>query len=147
MSNLIELAKQIALAAHSGQKDRAGKPFCLHLQKVANLVDTEEEKAVAWLHDILEDTDYSSLMLLHEGIPGEIINIVEILTKRPGEDYLNDYLARVKTNAIATKVKLADLTHNSDFTRLLKITQKDLDRRDKYIKAQAYLDSFPSPQV
>lgn len=89
------------------------------------------------LHDVIEDTDVTEEELRKE-FPDEIVNAIVVLTKRKGEDYF-DYLRRVKENPLACEVKLADLEHNSDLTRLKGITFKDMERRNKYLKAIDYL--------
>lgn len=135
---LEELAFEIAKVAHAGQKDKAGLDYILHPQQVAAMVTTDEEKAVALLHDIIEDTDVTAGELLAKGLPVSVVEAVETLTKKHNQSYA-EYLTGVKRNRLATTVKLADLKHNSDLSRLKKITQKDRERVEKYRKAIAYL--------
>jgi len=135
---LEELAFEIAKAAHVGQTDKAGLDYILHPLQVAAEMTTDEEKAVALLHDIIEDTDVTASELLARGLPDNVVEAVEALTKKHNQNYAA-YLAGVKKNRLATAVKLADLKHNSDLTRLEKITQKDRDRAEKYRKAIEYL--------
>lgn len=135
---LEELAFEIAKEAHAGQTDKAGLDYILHPQQVAATVATDEEKAVALLHDIIEDTDVTASELLAKGLPIAVVEAVEALTKKKNQNY-SDYLANVKKNGLATTVKLADLKHNSDLSRLEKITKKDRDRAEKYRKAIEYL--------
>ena len=90
------------------------------------------------LHDIIEDTDVTADELLAKGLSVAVVEAVEALTKKTDQNYA-DYLAEVKKNGLATAVKLADLKHNSDLTRLETITQKDRDREEKYRKAIEYL--------
>ncbi|PTQ83834.1 HD domain-containing protein [Trichococcus patagoniensis] len=137
---LEELAFEIAKEAHAGQKDKAGLDYILHPLQVAAMVATDEEKAVALLHDIIEDTDVTASVLLAKGLPVAVVEAVEALTKKHDQDYA-DYLAGVKMNGLATSVKLADLKHNSDLSRLVKITQKDRERAEKYRKAITYLSN------
>lgn len=135
---LEELAFEIAKTAHAGQTDKAGLDYILHPLQVAAEVTTDEEKAVALLHDIIEDTDVTASELLAKGLPDNVVEAVEALTKKHNQNYAA-YLAGVKKNRLATAVKLADLKHNSDLSRLEKITQKDRHRAEKYRKAIEYL--------
>ena len=135
---LEELAFEIAKAAHAGQTDKAGLDYILHPLQVAAEMTTDEEKAVALLHDIIEDTDVTANELLAKGLPDNVVEAVKALTKKHNQNYAA-YLAGVKKNRLATAVKLADLKHNSDLSRLEKITQKDRERAEKYRKAIEYL--------
>lgn len=114
----IELAKKIATEAHRGQFRRNGKtPYIKHPKAVAKELEQyylmrETYLPVAWLHDVLENTDLHILDLLHRGIPFEIAAAVEALTKRDDEDYLQ-YILRVRRNPIAIMVKIADMKDNS----------------------------------
>ena len=132
-------AHEVAKKAHFGQTDRAGIDYIKHPETVASFVTTDEEKAVAYLHDVIEDTTLTLLDLKKEGFSKNIIEAVDILTKKKGQDY-QSYLNLVKTNELARVVKLADLRHNSDLTRLPLITEKDLERNKKYIQAIHYLN-------
>lgn len=135
---LEELAFETAKEAHAGQTDKAGLDYILHPLQVAAEVTTDEEKAVALLHDIIEDTDVTASELLAKGLPDNVVEAVEALTKKHNQNYAA-YMAGVKKNRLATAVKLADLKHNSDLSRLEKITQKDRERAEKYRKAIEYL--------
>ncbi|VRU22819.1 guanosine polyphosphate pyrophosphohydrolases/synthetases (COG0317) [Streptococcus pneumoniae] len=131
-------AHEVAKKAHFGQTDRAGIDYIKHPETVASFVTTDEEKAVAYLHDVIEDTTLTLLDLKKEGFSKNIIEAVDILTKKKGQDY-QSYLNLVKTNELARVVKLADLRHNSDLTRLPLITEKDLERNKKYSSAIRFL--------
>ena len=130
LDRAIELAKQ----HHEGQTDKAGKPYIDHPLRVMNQVESEEEKIVAVLHDIVEDTDISLDDLRSEGFSEEVVSAVECLTKQDGENY-DSYIERISFNPLAVKIKLADLEDNSDLTRLPEVTDKDLERIEKYDKA------------
>ena len=135
-----EKAYEIAKRAHLGQVDKAGEDYIKHPQKVVSFVKSDEEKAVAYLHDVIEDTELT-LEDLHEyEFSKEVIEAVDIITKKKGEDY-QSYLNSVKKNKLARAVKLADLRHNSDLTRLTKVTEKDIERKEKYQKAIDFLNS------
>lgn len=133
-SNALGIAKE----AHSGQIDKAGVDYIQHPLYVASLVPTEKEKAVALLHDVIEDSSVTKEELLLSGIDSEVVEAVSILTKHPNDSY-QSYLERVKGNELARIVKLADLTHNSDLSRLKDITEKDEERLQKYARAIKYL--------
>lgn len=144
---IVKAAKEIAKKAHSGDVDRAGvNYFHGHLTAVVNGVKGELEKAVAYLHDSIEDTSMTYEKLINELMEKGVSNLdavkiadgVEAMTKRKGESY-NTYLIRVKRNRLARVVKLSDLAHNSDLSRLRKVTQKDYDRVEKYKAAINYL--------
>ena len=135
-----EKAYKIAKKAHLGQVDKAGEAYIKHPEKVASFVKTDEEKAVAYLHDVIEDTELTLEDLNEYGFSKEVIEAVDIITKKRGEDY-QSYLNSVKNNKLARAVKLADLRHNSDLTRLTKVTEKDIKRKEKYQKAIDFLNS------
>ncbi|MET3558691.1 (p)ppGpp synthase/HD superfamily hydrolase [Streptococcus rupicaprae] len=137
---LADKAHEIAQKAHFGQVDKAGVDYIKHPEAVASFVVTDEEKAVAYLHDVLEDTEVTLEFLREHGFPQKILTAVDVLTKKKGQDY-EDYLAVVKSNELARVVKLADLRHNSDLTRLSQVTQKDLNRCKKYQDAINYLST------
>ena len=135
---MLELALSIATKAHRGQFDKAGIDYIEHPIFVASQVDSEEEKAVALLHDVIEDSSVTAEELLNAGLPETVVTAVQILSKKKGQDY-QTYLKTVKSNPLARVVKLADLKHNSDLLRLETITDKDLERLEKYKKAIDYL--------
>ena len=130
---MLELALSIATEAHRGQFDKAGIDYIEHPIYVASQVDTEEERAVALLHDVIEDSPVSAEELLQAGLPETVVTAVQVLTKKKEQDY-QTYLETVKKNPLARVVKLADLKHNSDLSRLSSITEKDRERLKKYKK-------------
>ena len=127
----LDSALLIATTAHSGQKRRNGSSYILHCIRVMNQVDTEEEKAVAILHDTLEDSSYKAKELVSLSIPKEIVEAVVDLTKKENEDY-DEYIARVANNKLAVKIKLADLKDNMDLLQLPVMTGKDVMKQKKY---------------
>ena len=135
-----EKAYEIAKKAHLGQIDKAGEDYIKHPEKVASFVKTDEEKAVAYLHDVIEDTELTLEDLREYGFSEEVLKAVDVITKKKGQDY-QTYLNSVKENKLARVVKLADLRHNSDLTRLTKVTEKDIKRKEKYQKAIDFLNS------
>ena len=135
---LLALAKRIALTAHEGQVDKSGAPYWHHPAFVADHVNSPEAKVVAWLHDVVEDSEWSLDDLLAEGIWPEVVEGVDAITKRAGEAY-EIYLDRVKANSLALAVKRADLQHNMDLSRIANPTEKDFARIEKYRWAVDYL--------
>ena len=136
--SMVDLALPIARQAHEGQLDKAGVDYIEHPIYVASQVDTEEEKAVALLHDVIEDSPVSAEELLQAGLPETVVTAVQVLTKKKEQDY-QTYLETVKKNPLARLVKLSDLKHNSDLSRLSSITEKDRERLKKYKKAIDFL--------
>lgn len=125
------LALNIATKAHKNQVDIGGAPYINHPLKVAENVDELDEKIVAFLHDVVEDTDMTLEQLKEAGFSSEILDAVDAMTKRDNEEY-DQYLDRLTKSKIAIKVKIADMTHNSDISRIPNPTDKDLDRVSKY---------------
>lgn len=131
---MLEKAIQIATKAHAGQTDKAEKPYVFHLFRVANKAQKETEKICAILHDIVEDTHYTILDLKKEGFSDEIANAIALLTKKKGVAY-QEYIQKIKENPIARQVKTYDLEDNMDIKRLQNLTEKDLERLNKYLWA------------
>lgn len=127
----VKLAELIATGAHYGQVDKGGNPYINHPKTVASLVSTTDEKTVAWLHDVVEDTNIE-IVDLYSLFSVWVVAAVDAITRKPNEDR-QVYLNRVKANPIARVVKLADLKHNSDLSRIKRpLTQKDFDRYNRY---------------
>ena len=137
---MIDIALAIAKKAHAGQVDKADIDYIQHPLYVASLVKTEQEKAVALLHDVIEDSDVTADDLLAVGLSNEVVTAVQILTKKKGQSY-QEYLEKVKSNNLARIVKLADLKHNSDLSRLKSVTNTDYERVKKYKNAIRYLST------
>lgn len=133
-----EIARAIAEKAHAGQVDKAGRPYIEHPAHVAASVEGDKAKAIAWLHDVVEDTAATFDDLSDAGIGGEVIDALKLLTHDKNVPYMH-YVAKVKGNDLARTVKLADLAHNSDLGRLPKVTAADLKRVEKYRRAIALL--------
>ena len=133
-THLTNEAMKLAYTAHHGQVDKSGIPYIFHPYHLAEQMQDEYTTCVALLHDIVEDTDVT-LEQLATSFPPEVVEAVALMTHRAGEDYF-DYVARIKTNPIARTVKLADLRHNSDSTRLENADEATLARyQAKYSKA------------
>lgn len=133
-TQLYEKAMEIASEAHSGQFDKGGMPYILHPIAVSAKCATNDAKIAALLHDTVEDSDFVTLQCLaDDGFPKQIVDAVDALTRREYESY-SDFISRVSEDPIATEVKIADLEHNMDLTRLKCITKTDIDRIRKYHK-------------
>lgn len=135
---MLEKAIEIAVKAHAGQKDKAGQPYILHVLRVMMQMDTIEEKIVAVLHDVVEDTKVSLEYLKEEGFPPEIVYYVSILTH--GEDETREeYLEGICYALLTIKVKLADNSDNLDVLRLYELGKSDLKRINRYLGERRYL--------
>jgi len=130
----LEKAISLATEAHNGQKDKNDAPYILHPLRVMARVQSNTEKIVAVLHDIIEDTDYTIENLRDKGYSEEVLEAIDCLTKRDGKDY-DEYLKRSNLNPIARKVKIADLEDNMDIRRLDVLKEEDLKRLNKYLRA------------
>ena len=115
-THLTNEAMKIAYAAHHGQVDKGGIPYIFHPYHLAEQMTDEHTTCVALLHDVVEDTDIP-LEELAKTFPKEVIDAIALMTHDDDTPYL-DYVAKIKENSIARAVKLADLIHNSDKTRL-----------------------------
>ena len=135
---LTKKAMEICIKAHRDQKDKSGLPYILHPFHLAERMETEEEVCAALLHDVVEDTPWTLGRLRAEGFPPKVVDAVFLLTHHPSIPYF-EYVERIRTNPIARRVKLADLEHNSDLGRLDNPTEKDRERREKYLKAMEIL--------
>ena len=129
----LERAIELAVQAHRGQMDKAGRPYILHPLHLMQQFEDQEAMIVAVLHDSVEDSDLTLETLAREGFSSNILAAVDAITHREGEAY-NDYIKRVQTHPIARLVKLADLEHNMDVRRMSKVHDRDLARLDKYHK-------------
>nr|DAD90609.1 MAG TPA: (p)ppGpp synthetase, RelA/SpoT family [Siphoviridae sp. ctJe739]DAZ65405.1 MAG TPA: (p)ppGpp synthetase, RelA/SpoT family [Caudoviricetes sp.] len=137
-NSLLEKALQIAVKAHSGQIDKAGSAYIFHPIRVSNRCSTDDERIVALLHDTIEDTEVTAEYLLMEGFPRNIVDAILSVTRNEDESY-DDFIKRSRLNPIGRQVKLHDLEDNMDITRLNELTEKDIYRLNKYIKAYKYL--------
>ena len=131
---LTKKALKLSFAAHKDQLDKSGMPYVYHPFHVAEQMESEETVAVALLHDVIEDTDYTLENLKTMGFPDSVTRALALMTHDDSVPYL-DYVAKLKDNPIARAVKLADLRHNSDLSRLDAVDEKALERVEKYRKA------------
>jgi (p)ppGpp synthase/HD superfamily hydrolase len=138
----LEQAIAFAALVHVGQTDKVGATYILHPLRVMLRVHSEAERRVALLHDVVEDCGVTLDVLRRKGLPEEEVVAVEALTKTPGEDY-DAFIERAGKNALARKVKLADLADNSDRSRFRVISPKDEARFAKYQRAKERLEAIP----
>ena len=134
----VEDAVSIAAQAHRGQVDKAGAPYLLHPLRMMLRMTSEAAMMAAVLHDVVEDTDWTLDRLRDEGLPEEVIEAVDCLTRRDGESY-QEFVGRVRTNSIARQVKVADLEDNMNLLRISRLGAKDLERLEKYHRAWSML--------
>lgn len=132
-TNMTRKAMCIAYQAHHLQVDKTNVPYIFHPMMVANMQEDEITTTIALLHDVVEDTSIT-LADLAKQFPEEVIEALTLLTHEKNEDYF-EYVKRIKNNPYAKAVKLADLMHNSDITRLEVIDEKAKKRLEKYQKA------------
>lgn len=137
----LEDAIALAVEAHRGQTDKIGQPYVLHVLRVMFRCETDIERIVAVLHDVVEDTGRTFDDLRQLGYSGEVVAALDCVTKREGESY-EQFVERAAQNPVARKVKLADLEDNMDVRRLAAGGQKDAERLDKYVKAWRRLKSI-----
>lgn len=129
---------RIAFEVHKEQVDKGGVPYIYHPTIVAEKMKDEITTCVALLHDVVEDSDMTFAQLKEEGFTREIIDALRLLTHKEEESYM-DYIRKIKENPVAAKVKLADLEHNSDLSRLDIIDEKSEQRSRKYAEAMKLL--------
>ena len=141
---LLLLAQEIATKAHEGQVDKAGVPYINHPQTVSSFCESMPGKIVGWLHDVVEDTDVTIEDLRAQGFDEFLLEALDCVTK-PKIGYDEDvYYERIKGNALAKEVKLADLKHNTDMSRMPQgLSQEQyakwMERKAKYRSHIEYL--------
>jgi (p)ppGpp synthase/HD superfamily hydrolase len=141
MSDL-ESAIALSIAAHRGQVDKGGQPYILHPLRVMLQLESDPERIVAVLHDVVEDNqEYTMSRLESLGYSREILEALDCLTRRPEENY-NEFVGRIKLNRLATRVKLADLEDNMDIRRLAGLSTVDYGRLQRYRKVWGELKSL-----
>lgn len=135
---LTKKALRLCFDAHREQVDKTGLPYVFHPFHLAEQMKDEYSTVCALLHDVVEDTDYTLEDLRAMGFPHEVVDALALLTHDPAVPYM-DYVKVIATNPIARKVKMADLRHNSDLSRLDVVDECALARNEKYRRALAYL--------
>ena len=139
----LKRAIEIATEAHKEQFDKSGKDYIEHPLRVMELGKTEEEKIVGVLHDVVEDSDWTFEALVAEGFSQEIIDALRCVTKVSENENYDDFIERVKKNPLAVAVKINDLSDNMDIRRLPYLSDKDVKRLKKYLKAYKKLVGEP----
>ncbi len=132
-------AMKLCFKAHKRQVDKSGIPYVFHPIHLAEQMTDEDTTIVALLHDVVEDTKYTLKKLQKKGFSEPVLEAIALMTHNDGSPYL-EYVARIKKNPIAKAVKLADLKHNSDLSRLDVVDEKALKRREKYLEAMELLE-------
>ena len=138
----LERAIEIAQEAHKGVKDKGGHDYINHPIRVMHAMSNDQEKIVAILHDVVEDSDWTFERLKKEGFEDSVIESLRCVTKYSEEEDYQEFIKRAATNKIATKVKMADIEDNLDLSRLGTLNEKDLTRIEKYKKALKYLKAL-----
>lgn len=133
-------AMRICFDAHKEQVDKSGLPYVFHPIHLAEQMQDENTTIVALLHDVLEDTDITLEKLKEEGFGDDVINAIALMTHDDEKVKYMEYVKKIKPNHIARAVKLADLRHNSDITRLNVVDEKALKRREQYLEAIEFLE-------
>ena len=133
-TDLTKRAMKLCFEKHKDQKDKTGLPYVFHPFYLATQMDDEYTTVCALLHDVVEDSDVTFEDLINDGYPREVIEALKLLTHNSDDDYFY-YIRKVCTNKLAVRVKIADLKHNSDLSRLDVIDEWSLKRQEKYMKA------------
>ena len=139
----LQRATEIATEAHKGQFDKSGKDYIGHPLRVMEMGKTDDEKIVGVLHDVIEDTDWTFEKLAEEGFSQEVISALRCVTKLSENENYDEFIDRVKKNPLAVAVKINDLTDNMDIRRLPYLSDKDVKRLKKYLKAYKRLIGEP----
>ncbi len=139
----LERAIEIATEAHKGQLDKAGRDYIGHPLRVMEMGKTEDEKIAGVLHDVIEDTDWTFEKLEAEGFSQEVIAALKCVTKTSENENYDDFIDRIRKNPLAVAVKINDLTDNMDIRRLPYLSDKDVKRLKKYLKAYKRLTGEP----
>lgn len=137
-TNLTKKALEIAFDAHKDQTDKGGTPYIYHSFYLATQMTDEYSICVALLHDVIEHSKYSFDDLTKAGFPQEVINAIKLLTFNKKTSYL-DYIFKLKTSTLATSVKIAELKHNCDLSRLSEVDEDDMERQKTYHSALVIL--------
>ena len=135
------------MEAHRGQKDKSGCDYIGHPLRVMAMGTTTEERILGVLHDVVEDSSWTFGMLSGEGFDDNIIDALRCLTRKGDSEPYDKFIGRVKGNALATAVKLNDLTDNMDIRRLPYISDKDVKRLKKYLRAYKQLSGEPTYSI
>lgn len=135
----LAMAISIAAKAFKDKLDKSGEPYILHCLYVMYKQTTDTRRIIAILHDLVEDTDWDFEDLRNKGFGDAVIIPLRLLTHDPTVKTYEDYIADISTNEDARAVKLADLEHNTQISRLKGLTKSDFARIEKYHKSYVYL--------
>ena len=133
-TDLTKKALKLCFDAHKNQVDKTGLPYVFHPFHLAEQMTDEISTVCALLHDVIEDTPYTLLDLKNMGFNDTVIEVLTLLTHNENVPYF-DYVKKIKNNEIAKKVKIADLKHNSDVSRLNEVDEWTIKRNQKYAEA------------
>ena len=133
-------ALKLCFDAHRDQLDKSGMPYVFHPFHLAEQMDSEASVILALLHDVVEDTPTTQEDLRRMGFPENVLEALALLTHDEAMPYM-EYVALIAQNPLARQVKLADLRHNSDLSRLDTVDERALARREKYLRAIALLEN------
>jgi (p)ppGpp synthase/HD superfamily hydrolase len=133
-------AMRVCFAAHKDQLDKSGLPYVFHPFHIAEQMTDEDTTVTALLHDVAEDSDITLNDLAAMGFNGRVMHALALLTHDPAVPYM-EYVRRIASDPVAKTVKLADLAHNSDLSRLDNPSKSDIERAAKYQKAAQLLAS------
>ena len=133
-TDMTKKAMKLCFEAHKDQKDKSGMPYVFHPFHLAEQMDDEISTVCALLHDVVEDTEFTAEMLGQMGFPADVLEVLALLTHDENVPYM-EYVKNISTNPIAKKVKIADLMHNSDITRLDWVDEWATKRNEKYQEA------------
>ncbi len=147
MQNMLKKAEAIARKAHEGQYDKGGRPFIGHPESVSSACLTEKAKITGWLHDVVEDTEMTMEEIRSYGFDEDVMEALKCVTKTEQYDE-NEYYTAIRNNPVAREVKLADLTHNMDLSRIPDDAPEDfrkkmIKKRDNYMRYYTYLTGAP----
>ena len=131
-------AMRLCYEAHRDQTDKSGVPYVFHPIHLAEQMRDEDTTVTALLHDVIEDTVYTFDDLVKMGFSENVITALKLLTHDKSVPYM-EYVAKIKENPVAKAVKLADLAHNSDLSRLNSVDDKARSRIQKYEAAKKLL--------
>ena len=137
-NKLLEKAIELAKTHHAGVFDKGGHPYIEHPLRLMENMDTNIEKMVAVMHDLVEDTHITIAYLRTAGFSEKVLSALDCVTNRDNEDY-ESFIERIAQNPLATKVKLADLEDNMDLSRISEPSKKDYKRIEKYKRAKTRL--------
>jgi len=135
----INKALNLMYEAHKGQKDKGNIPYVFHPYHIAEQMNTEDEIIVALLHDVIEDTNITLEDIKSYGFNNNILEALKVITHDKNINYI-DYINKISKNKLATKIKIRDLKHNIDISRIPNPTEEDYNRVNQYKKALEILN-------